>query len=169
MTWMPRSQQSNANTTTAASARSGRSAWLLGPWHAACFTLVCTGCIYLGPVTLLVDENVPPEIFAAYTDAACQQENPELQDPVCVYSSGTGEGTKVFVIALDENDDALEFNWWGSMSGIIGNPVPSSSGEFQSSEVTLFPEDVIDGEQLRCRVSDGEYEASRTWTLVVYE
>ena len=113
---------------------------------------------------------MPPEIFAAYTDASCQEQNPGIDNALCVYQSGIGEGTKVFVIALDENDDALEFTWWGSMSGIFPDAVPSSSGEFQSSEVELTPEDVIDGEELTCSVSDGSPGLqTRTWTLVVFE
>jgi len=167
---MPRSQHPAPISARAAS-HTSRLPWPpLARWHAACCALLCTGCIYLGPITLLVDENVPPEIFASYTDAACQLENPKLQDPLCVYPSGTGEGTKVFVIALDENDDALEFFWAGSMSGPFDDDVPSSNGEFQSSEIELTPDNVIDGELLTCTVSDGESQrATRTWTLVVFE
>lgn len=170
MTWMPRSQLSSPPHPPTGS-RASRLAWgHLARWHAACFLLFSPGCIYLGPITLLVDENVPPEIFAAYTDAACQEQYPELHEALCVYPSATGEGTKVFVIALDENDDALEFAWVGSMSGLFGDAVPSSNGEFQSSEVELLPSDVIDGEELTCTVSDGESQrATRTWTLVVFE
>jgi hypothetical protein len=131
---------------------------------------MCAGCIYLGPITLIVDENVPPEIYAAYTDASCQEQHPDVVDALCIYPSSTGEGTKIFVIALDQNDDALEFTWLGSMSGLIEDDVPSSSGEFQSSEVELTPEDAIDGEILTCLVSDGSPDVQqRTWTLVVYE
>jgi hypothetical protein len=129
------------------------------------------GCIYLGPITLLVDENVPPEIFAATSDASCQEQYPELDNALCVYPSGTGEGTKVFVIAQDQNDDALEFAWLGSTSGLIEDAIPSSSGDFQSSEVELYPDEVYDGEILTCYVGDGsdDPEARREWTLVVFE
>ncbi len=170
MTWMPRSRPPTPTSTRAQPRASGLSRPLLARWHAACCLLFTTGCIYLGPITLIVDENVPPEIFAAYTDADCQAQYPDLQDAVCIYPSSTGEGTKVFVIALDENDDALEFTWWGSMSSFFEDAVPSSSGDFQSSEVELTPEDVIDGEILTCTVSDGSTEQrTRTWTLVVFE
>jgi hypothetical protein len=141
---------------------------VLGRWHAACFSLACTGCIYLGPITLIVDENVPPEIYAASTDVNCQEQFPEESNALCIYPSTTGEGTKVFVIARDDNDDALVFTWIGG-DGFINDAVPSSSGEFQSSEVELTPDDVMDGEVLTCAVSDGLASVEKTWTLVVYE
>ncbi len=170
MTWMPRSLPLPPTSPRAAFSASRLAGRSLARWHAACFLLFSTGCLYLGPITLLVDDNVPPEIFAAYADASCQEQYPDIQDALCIYSGGTGEGTKVFVIALDENDDALEFFWYGSMSGTIPDAVPSSSGDFQSSEVVLTPADVINGEVLTCAVGDGSPQRdTRTWTLVVFE
>lgn len=169
MTWMPRSHPVFRPAVRAAPYWKRLAGHHLAWWHAACFALGTTGCLYVGPINLLVDENVKPEIEAAYTDVRCKEQYPELVDPVCIYPSSTGEGTKVFVIARDENDDALEFTWFGSQSYFFDNAVPSSSGEFQSSELELTPDDVHDGEQLTCTVSDGSESDERTWTLVVFE
>jgi hypothetical protein len=168
MTWMPWSQPPAPPAISASSPTILLAKRLLAPWHAACFAVLCAGCLYVGPITLLVDENVPPEIFAASTDVSCQEQFPDEMNALCIYPSTTGEGAKVFVIARDDNDDALVFTWIGG-DGFIEDAVPSSSGDFQSSEVELTPDDVMDGEVLTCSVSDGLASVEKTWTLVVFE
>ncbi len=127
MTWMPRSQPLHASTPGSPFVGHGLVRTVFTQWHALCGVLLCTGCLYIGPVTLLVDENVPPEIYASSTDTPCQEQYPELVNPLCVYERGTGEGTKVFVSATDDNDDVLDFIWWGTMSGFFDDDVPSTA------------------------------------------
>jgi len=127
--------------------------------------LGATGCIYIGPVTLLEDENVPPEIVGHTQDANCELQDTGLENPVlCV----THEEYPVFVIADDQDDDALSFFWWASRSGWIENAVASAADDKQSSLVKLSPSEMVDGETLECRVDDGSNtDVKVIWTLVV--
>ena len=129
---------------------------------------MCSGCLYIGPVTLYVDENVPPLILS-HTDGSLGCSDLEYEgeeDPLCIER----EQQLVFVTARDEDDDALEFYWEGTGSGPIENAVTSAAGNRQTSMVYLSPADVIDGERLRCTVSDGgPQEVIQSWYLVVYE
>ena len=135
-------------------------------WHVPCFTLVCSGCLYIGPITLLEDENVPPEIMSHTDGLVYCPDDGYAEGEMCIVN----QQQLVFLTAMDENDDALEFYWWGTGSGPIENAVTSSSGEFQTSNIRLSPADVIDGEELKCSVSDGSSDTkTQTWTLVVFQ
>ncbi len=164
MTRMPRFGTRHSKTERADFFRSRAVAGVLALWHGACCFLFATGCIYLGPITLLEDENVPPEIVGITSDPLCEPDDTGLVDALCV----SYDDYLVFVIASDLNEDALEFYWWGSMSGPIENAVASTSSGNHSSKVLLSPEDMIDGEILECVVSDGSgTDVTVSWTLVV--
>ncbi len=164
MTQMPRSGRHALATSLAGFSGSLLGRVVLRAWHGACFSLLVTGCIYLGPITLLEEENVPPLVYSHTRDAHCQEDYPELEEALCV----DYDDFVVYVIAEDADDDALEFYWWGSISGAIENAVASASAGKQSSQVSLSPEEMIDGEILECVVSDGsDTDVKVTWTLVV--
>ena len=164
MTSMPRSGPHHLSAQRVELLQRGRSNVRFAYWRAACMALGATGCIYLGPITLLEDENVPPAIYGHTGDASCQEAFPELEEALCV----DYDDYVVYVIAEDVNDDALEFYWWGSVSGPIENAVASASAGKQSSTVRLQPGDMIDGEVLKCVVSGGSpTDVTVSWTLVV--
>lgn len=111
------------------------------------------------------EENVPPEILS-HTDGTVNCGN--LQDvPVDALCFAFDE-QQVHVTATDADDDVLEFFWEGTVSGPIGDAVPIEGDDIQGSQVFLFKSEVVDGEELRCTVSDGSEDRKiQAWTIVV--
>jgi hypothetical protein len=140
-------------------------------WHAACCASLCTGCLYLGPITLLEEENVPPEIVGKVDGSLfCDEEYKDLPDVLCVVWL-PDRVQKVFITAWDENGDALDFLWMGSASSVFEDANTFPTGDRTTSEIEITPEDVIDGETLYCTISDG-FPGGDTpwhWNVVVQE
>ncbi len=136
----------------------------------ACILFGCAGCPYWGPITLIQDENMPPEILS-HTDGTlyCADDDvPDTggQDVLCV----AFDGQPVFVTATDPDGDTLDFHWEGSASGRIGNAETTQDGDLSTSKITLDRRTLLDGEDLDCWVSDGSPDFKRqAWTVVVYE
>ncbi|MFH1464880.1 MAG: hypothetical protein ABIO70_10895 [Pseudomonadota bacterium] len=140
-------------------------------WHVACCASLCTGCLYLGPITLLEEENVPPEIVGKVDGSIfCDEENKDILDVLCVVWL-PDRVQKVFVIAQDQNGDPLDFYWWGDSSGPFEDANTFPTGERMASEIEITPEDVIDGEELNCVITDGVpgSQTGWTWNVVVQE
>lgn len=135
-------------------------------WHVPCLFLPVGGCLYWGPITYTPDENMAPEIVS-FTDGTlfCDDETvEEVPDALCVVN----ETQLVHVTAMDDDGDVLEFFWEGRGSGPIGNAVTSYSGEFQNSQVTVERDSLVNGEELRCLISDGSDDPKiQSWTVVV--
>ncbi len=136
-------------------------------WYAICMCILANACFYTGSMVLIDPENNPPEIIS-WSDGSlfCDDETLSLygSDAFCL-EAGVN---KVYVTAVDADDDLLEFFWEGSWSGVIGTAVTTYSGEFQNSQVTISTDDVVDGEQLQCMVSDGSGDrTTHSWILVV--
>lgn len=140
---------------------------ILRYWLASCLFLGASGCLYTGPVLLEPDVNTPPEIHS-YLDGRLTCDDQTLEeygeDTICI----TDADQIVFLTAIDEDDDVLDFYWEGSGSGVIATSVETYTGDFQTSQITLYRESVVDGEELRCTVSDGSQDwTTQSWTLRV--
>ena len=63
---------------------------------------------------------------------------------------------RVWVVARDEDDDALSFTW------ITPDPFPevttTSNDQSYTSVLTIQPEDVSSGQSIRCIISDGNFD-----------
>jgi len=123
------------------------------------------GCLYVGPILYDSEGNVTPEILH-YTDGTiyCDEQTvEEYENPLCVVNSQQ----LVFVTAFDADGDTLDFYWAGGVSGPIWTAVTTNSGEFQSSQVVLNRDALVNGETLLCRVSDESDSTKYEWTVVV--
>lgn len=131
--------------------------WIFGGWHAACFSVLASGCFYLGPWPTL-DENVPPsDIEHNFTPNA----------PLGIGAAGT----TVLVLARDADRDPLVFTWFLSNDGFVGDatPVPYGVEGGAGSQVRLAPDPLLDGQTLRCDIDDGvNATVSLEWPLEVY-
>lgn len=120
----------------------------------------------MGPIDYEPEENMPPEILS-HTDGTLFCDEQTLEDMgddiLCIASSQQ----LVFVTAVDPDGDLLEFNWDGTGSGRIGNAVTTYSDRFQNSQVTLSRDQVVDGEEIHCTISDGSNDIGQSWTVVV--
>jgi hypothetical protein len=115
------------------------------------------------------EENTPPEIVT-WTDGSvrCDPETldglDEDADPMCF----VGEQMLAYVTAYDADGDTLGFTWELSLGGLLGDAQTTLSGDMQVSQVTLYRAGVVNGEELRCTVSDGSRDrVTQTWTLRV--
>lgn len=63
----------------------------------------------------------------------------------------------VWVVARDEDGDDLAFFWFVDDSPVADVSTTASGDNFVSS-ATLYAEDDLDGAELRCIVSDGNFE-----------
>ncbi len=133
----------------------------------ACIAAACTGCLYIGPINPYLDENHPPEIVSYYDGTlSCEDLGVEGENMVCF----AVDEQVIYLLARDPDEDALEFIWERSVNGLIYDAQSTVTGTAQSSFVTLFPEDVDDGEQIKCRVWDGsQSEQVQVWTVAVVE
>jgi len=167
MTPMPQPPARSPVPHLLASARKRPLDWFTLRWHVACVSIGCAGCLYLGPIDIIEDENVPPEIFESTPDGCyCNGDYQEIANALCL----SGTELKVFTIATDADDDALEFLWSGSVSGVVEDASYSGQGDYQYSSVMLSSAEVYDGESLSCTVSDGSpNRVFREWTVVVVE
>lgn len=130
---------------------------ILGGWHAACFTVLASGCFYLGPWPTL-DENVPPSNI---------EHNFAPDAPIGIGAAGT----TVLVLARDADLDPLVFTWILSNDGFVGDatPVPYDVEGGAGSQVRLAPDPLLDGQTLRCDIDDGvNATVSLEWPLEVY-
>ena len=109
--------------------------------------MVSTGCFYLGPTPTLAT-NEPPMIDS--------------------FSYANGEtipvvraGIRVFLIAHDADEgDVVHFDWSLKRQGYIGTsqPLLVDAGRF-GSQVDLAWDEALEGDTLRCDLSDGESES----------
>ena len=102
--------------------------------------------------------NHAPEIVS-YTDGGPNCGTNE-KNILCLSSE-----TIVFVIVDDDDGDMLSFEWSLSQSGSVESAENTAQPSGQVSEIALIPEDVVDGETLRCMASDGNESESVEWTL----
>jgi len=139
-------------------------------WHVACIAIGCTGCPYWGPITYIPDENVLP-IIQSHTDGTqhCPEGDTALaaeDDVLCI----AFDGQTVFVTATDADGDTLAFHWEGSATGRIGSAENTQDGDIYSSKIVVDRDTLVDGETLKCWISDGSSEfTSLEWKVVVYE
>ena len=143
------------------------SALLLQTWLVSCLSFLSASCLYLGPITAEV-ENLPPEILNTtdgeqFCDADTLEEHVG-ENLLCVVR----DEQVVYVTARDPDGDVLEFWWEASATGVFGSAREFYQGDFQSSELTLQRDELVDGEELRCTVTDGEELRSVSWTVVVF-
>lgn len=65
-------------------------------------------------------------------------------------------GQAVFLAALDPEGDPVTFRWALSADGVQPTAKPIADG----SQLELFPVAGLDGQELRCEVSDGKHQAT---------
>ena len=125
-------------------------------WHAVCFILGMPGCIYLGPLAQPgeYDEvNSPPELLSNIAD----------RDTIAIGPAGV----RVYVHVDDpDDDDVIEMIWLLSDGGYV-HPDPIDE---RSEQVVLDYDLDLDGQELQCRVSDGENpRVTFVWPLEVLQ
>lgn len=122
-------------------------------WHAFCFIMMNTGCLYLQPFE--IDEpNMAPTILHS---------DPAETD----FLNMNNDTTTVFVIVQDENDpENLEFHWWISGIGPIGTAEPLTGNGYIGSKLQLTHTPSWNGRTLNCAVYDSFYaSAERSWFI----
>lgn len=132
-------------------------------WHVLCISVLCQGCLYLKPIEM--EGNMPPTILDFNGDYYCDVEDyPDIEgNLICL---GDFE-VVVYVVANDPDGDVLSFSWVGYGSGPIGTADILYEGENQTSFISLTRDQVLDGEELRCTISDGYEYNSVGWTVVL--
>ena len=77
-----------------------------------------------------------------------------------------GDGVLVYVVVEDPEEDPVTFVWELSEGG-----TPESTGIVArvGSQVDLDQDPALDGQTLRCAISDGTNTIERSWPLVVVE
>lgn len=111
-----------------------------------------SGC-YFGPIEL-VDSNEPPTF----------KDSNYLDGETIVIQS---ERQFIYVYVQDEEPEFLTFSWTLSHDGIIPDAESYLDGR---SQVSLSnTNELLDGQVLRCLVSDGSQTASMSWPLEVWQ
>lgn len=133
---------------------------ILRLWHAACFLVGSTACIYPFPLRTR-EANAAPELKNMWPAA-------NTGEPVEI----VGHDQTFFVVAKDPELDDVHFDWSLTRDGPVNDRAVESLGDDNSevSQITLSPDPDLDGQSLRCAYWDdgnGATQPVLEWILSV--
>lgn len=115
------------------------------------FTL--SGCYYTAPF-IRVEDNVPPTIKAS---------SPAAGEMILV----TLPTAEVFVVAEDEDGDAIFCDWYMDLVGDLGPGLPLQNEQLKGCRFKLAQDSDYDQRTLHCAVWDSQDFTEISWPVSV--
>lgn len=112
-----------------------------------------SGCYYTAPF-IHVDDNVPPTIKAS---SPSDGETINLTLPTA----------EIFVVAEDEDGDAIFCDWYMDVVGELGPGEPLQNDQLKGCRITLVQKSDYDQLRLHCAVWDSQDFSEVSWPVSV--